>query len=251
MPKRLSETYHKIGELLVRRRLVPPEAIDEALAEQRTALERRKYAPRLGEILIERKVLDRRCIKQILDEQKLGRGEKRTLKIGLKDHDDVAVMSLEGRFDDSKEKSVTNVLERLMNAGYSKIALDCSKLVFLSSHGLSCLVSYVDEARARGGDLKLFGVGPDAKFVIERLGLTAFIQILEDQERALKAFELNIDEYMSRGALSEYVSQENGRYFHLSFCACARKIPESDRTYYESKWHARSDGKLPCRICKP
>jgi anti-anti-sigma factor len=253
MPRKLKETYHKIGELLVRKNLASPSAIDEALALQRSALQHHRTPPKLGEILIEKKILDRRLIKEILQEQQVGRGERKVLKIDLKDADGVAVVLLEGRFDESKEAPVTRVFERLMNRGFARIALDCSKLVYLNSHGISSFVSYIDEARARGGDMKFFGLSPDARYVLERLGLTHFVQTFADEDETLKAFELPIDEYMSRGALAEYVSSEakGDRNFHLSYCTQAQKIHEEDRVYYESKWHARDAGKVPCKRCKP
>jgi anti-anti-sigma factor len=251
MPRKVRETYHKIGELIVRKNLAPPEVIDEALAVQRAALERRRTAPRLGDILIERKLLDRATIREILEEQRIGRGEKRVLRVDLRDADGVAVVVLDGRLDGSKLDAVTRVLERLMNRGFARLALDCTRLAFLDSAGVSGLLPYVDEARARGGDLKLFGLNPGARFVLQRLGLTAFIQIFAREDETLKAFELPIDEYMSRGALAEYISAENTRYFHLSYCGLAQKLSEDDRIYYESKWHARSAGKTPCKRCKP
>jgi anti-anti-sigma factor len=253
MPKKLHETYHKIGELLVRRNLATPEAIDEALAIQRAHIEQKQTPPRLGEILIDRKVLSRKLIKEILQEQQVGRGEKRVLRIDLKDAHGVALVLLEGRLDETKEEPVTQVFERLMNRGFARIAVDCSKLVYLNSHGISSFVAYIDEARARGGDMKFFGLGADSKLVLERLGLNQFIQVFNSEAEALKAFELPIDEYMSRGALAEYVASEAkaDKTFHLSYCSLAQKIHEENRIYYESKWHARSAAKLPCKRCKP
>src|SRR6188508_211832 len=131
MSKKLKETYHKIGELLVRRNLAPAAAIDEALAIQRSHIEQKRTPPLLGEILIERKVLDRKLIKEILQEQQVGRGQKKILKIDLKDADGVAVLVLEGRFDETKEDAVTKVFERLMNRGFARIAVDCSKMIYL------------------------------------------------------------------------------------------------------------------------
>ncbi len=251
MPRRVKDTYHKIGELLVRKNLAPPEAIDEALALQRAVLEQKKTPPRLGEILVERKVLDRTGIKDILEEQRIGRGEKRVLKIDLRDAAGVAVVALDGRLDETKEETITRIFERLMNRGYARIALDCGRLVYLNSHGVSCFVAYIDEARARGGDIKFFAVSADARFVLERLGLNKFVQIFSRENEAIRAFDLAIDEYMSRGALAEYVSPETGRFFHLSYCDAAQKIGEEDRVYYESKWHAREAGRTPCKRCKP
>src|SRR4030095_15190176 len=109
MSKKLKDTYHKIGDSLVRRNLASAAAIDEALAVQRTAIEHKRTPPRLGEILIERKILDRKLIKQILKEQQVGRGTKKILKSDLKDADGVAVMVLDGRLDETKEEPVTKV----------------------------------------------------------------------------------------------------------------------------------------------
>ena len=253
MSKKLRDTYHKLGELLVRKNLAPAEAIDEALAMQRSAIEHHRTPQRLGEILIGKKILTRKLIQEILEEQQIGRGQKKTLKLDLKDADGVAVVVLDGRLDETKTESVTRVFERLMNRGFARIAVDCAKLIYLNSHGISSFVSYIDEARARGGDMKFFGLASGAKFVMERLGLSNFVQTFAKEEDAIKAFELTIDEYMSRGALAEYVSSQakNDRNNHLSYCNSAQKIDEEDRVYFESKWHARDAGKQPCPRCRP
>jgi hypothetical protein len=101
--------------------------------------------------------------------------------------------------------------------------------------------------------MKFFGMSAEARIVMERLGLSNFVQTFANEDEALKAFELPIDEYMSRGALAEYVSTDgrSDRFFHLSYCTAAQKIHEEDRVYFESKWHARNSGKLPCKRCKP
>src|SRR5688572_14253336 len=254
MPKRSSDLYHKIGELLVRRKLATAEAVDEALAFQRAQIGRHRNAPKLGQILIDRKVLGRKLIQEILEEQRNVRGEKRVLKVDLRDAGNgVAIVALEGRLDQTKEVPVTKVFERLMNRGFARIAVDCSHLVYLDSHGISSFVSYIDEARARGGDMKFFGLIADARVVLERLGLSRFVQTFGSEREAIRAFDLPIDEYMSRGALAEYISSEGraGRQYHLSYCAAAQKIHEEDRIYYESKWHARDAGKMPCPRCRP
>ena len=99
--------------------------------------------------------------------------------------------------------------------------------------------------------MKFFGLNTDAKFVLERLGLLKFVQLFATEDEAIKAFELPIDEYMSRGALAEYVSAEGSRQYHLSYCNAAQVIEEDDRCYFESKWHAREANRQPCKRCKP
>jgi anti-anti-sigma factor len=251
MPRRLKDTYPRIGELLLRKGVVKPADLDTALALQRQRLSQRRQAPKLGEILVEQKILDKKTVAEILDEQRIGRGEKRHLDVGLRESGGIAVVVLEGRLDETLQDQLKKMLERLMDRGYARIAIDCTKLVYLNSHGVSAFIAYIDEARARGGDLKFFGMNIDAKFTFDRLGLTQFVQIFNGEPEAIHAFELPIDEYMSRGALGEYVAVVGTRTFHLSYCAVIQKVHEENKIYFESKKHARDSGRKPCTKCKP
>lgn len=251
MSKKLKATYPRLGEILVRRKAASPEVVDHALAIQRAELAGSAHARRIGEILVEHRVLDRVLIREILEEQKLARGETRRFRISLADEQGVARLALEGRLDRSRVDSLTRILERLMNRGFARIAIDASRLAHIDAEGVSALVPYVDESRARGGDVKFFGVRGDVVAVFAQLGLDRFVQIFDDKETVLRAFDLPIDEYMSRGALGEYVGDTGARQFHLSYCPLAQKIAEPERVYYESKWHARKDARRPCGRCKP
>jgi anti-anti-sigma factor len=249
--KRLKETYHRLGEILVRKGVAKPRHIDEALMVQRQQLNEGRHPTRLGNILVKRNILSPKVIREILEEQKIGRGEKRVLSIDLRGNDEVAVLQIAGRLDESKQEHVSRVFERLMNRGFCKVLVDCRQLVYLDSHGVSAFVAYIDEARARGGDVKFFGLNPDAQFTLDRLGLNAYLQTFESEEEAVRAFELPIDEYMSRGSLGEYVSVDEQRTFHLSYCPTLENVDDEDKLYFESKKHARDAGKTACRKCRP
>lgn len=251
MPKNVKDTYHRIGELLVRKGVVKNSDIDHALAVQRAHIEDRRPAPKLGEILLLHKSLDKKTMREIIEEQKIGRGEKRHLNVDLRESGGLAVVVLEGRLDETLEATSTKMFERLMDRGFCRIAVDCTKLIYVSSRGASSVVAYIDEARARGGDVKFFGMGIDARFTLDRLGLTKFVQIFHAEPEAIRAFELPVDEYMSRGALGEYVAASEGRTYHLSYCAVLQKAHEEDKIYFESKKHARDSRRKPCGRCKP
>ncbi len=251
MTRKLKETYHRIGELLVRRKAASHEVVDELLAFQRAEIERGRRPRRLGELLVERKILDRLTIREILQEQKFHRGEKRQLKISLKDDRGVALLSLAGRLDRDKTPILTKILERLMNRGFARVLIDGSKLVHIESQGIAAFIPYVDESRARGGDVKFWGLAAQARVILERLGLNRFIQTFDSKSTALHSFDTPIDEYMSRGALGEYVSASSTRQFHLSYCTLAQQILEGDRLYYESKADARRQRKQACKQCRP
>ena len=251
MPKNARETFPRIGELLVRRGVVQPADIDEALAIQRAHIADRRPAPKLGEILVQYKSLDKKTMREIVEEQKVSRGEKRHLNVDLRESGGLAVVVLEGRLDETLEATSTKMFERLMDRGFCRIAVDCTKLIYVSSRGVSSLVAYIDEARARGGDVKFFGMGIDARFTLDRLGLTKFVQIFHSEAESIRAFELPVDEYMSRGALGEYVAMGDGKTYHLSYCTSLQKVHEEDKIYFESKRHARESRRKPCGRCRP
>ncbi len=251
MGKKEGNTYHRFGEILVRKNATNVRAVDEALAVQKAEIKEGKTPRKIGKILAERKLLDRLTIREILQEQKLLRGTSRKFSIDLRDEGGIALLSLKGRLDSKTGEALTRVLEKLMNRGFARIAIDATKLAFLGSRGISCFISYIDESRARGGDVKFYGLSAEASLTIQQLGLHRFIQVFEEKQPTVAAFDLPIDEYMSRGALGEYIATSKSRLFHLSYCETAQKTKEEDRLYFESKWHARDSGKKACQKCKP
>lgn len=251
MTKKLKDTYPRLGELLVRKRAATPEVVDQALAIQRAELAHAGSAKKIGDILVERKVLDRATIRKILEEQKVARGEKRKFRVSLHDDHAVAILKLEGRLDKTKVDPVRRILEKLMNNGFVRVAVDAADLAYIDPEGVTAFIQYIDESRARGGDIKFVALNTMVNAIFEQLGLDKFVQTFDKRADAVCAFDLPIDEYMSRGALGEYVSEPGQKQFHLSYCSHAQSIPDEDRVYYESKWHARKDSKQPCRRCKP
>ena len=72
-----------------------------------------------------------------------------------------------------------------MNRGFARVAIDAEELAYLDSRGFSCFISYVDESRARGGDLKFFGLSAGADLLLKKLGLHRFIQVFEDKHQTV------------------------------------------------------------------
>ena len=169
MARKLKDTFPRLGELLIRRGIAEPDQIEEALALQRAQISERKPITKLGHILVVRNELSASVIREILEEQKIGRGEKRVLTIGLRERDEVAILALAGRLDETKQENVTRIFERMMNRGFNQIAVDCRRLVYLNSQGVSSFVAYVDEARARR--TAIAGV-----FDLEMIGYTSPMQ---------------------------------------------------------------------------
>ena len=250
MSARTKELFPKFGEIVVRKRLASPRVVNEALALQQLEQEELGTPLKLGELLVMKNILNHESVRDILDEQKLGRSSRRVLRIKTRVQRGVVIIALAGRLDEVKGEVLKQTIDRLSDKGENKFAIDAERLVYVNIAGISSILSLIDDARSRGGDIKFFNMVYGG-FIFERLGLHRFIQIFETAEQAVSAFALSLDEYTSRGSLGEYVAAQNGKLFHLSYCKKTELIPLDTKIYFQSKHHARADGKEPCRLCKP
>lgn len=249
--QKLHATFPRLGELLVQRKLVSAEAIDHALALQRNALERSREAPKIGEILVRTRAISKKTIQEILGEQKVARGEWRKLDIeSREDKRGVITLCLKGRLERETDAGLVKILEKLMDRGVHSIVLDVEHLVSISSFSISSVIAYVDECRARGGDLVLCGLRAQPRIVFEQLNLLPFLSQFSERKEASNAFS---EQEKSLGApsLSEFVSSFGSRHFHLSYCPDMKRLEEETRLYYMDRKNAQKGGKKPCPKCKP
>lgn len=249
--EKLHATFPRLGELLVQRKLVSSEAIDHALALQRNALERSREAPRIGEILVRNRAISKKTIQQILGEQKVARGEWRTLNIeSREDKRGIITLRLKGRLERETDAGLVKVLEKLMDRGVHSVVLDCEHLVSISSYSISSVIAYVDECRARGGDLMLCGLRAQPRIVFDQLNLLPFLSHFATSKEAAGAFS-GQDAGLGTPSLSEFVSSFGSRHYHLSYCPDIKKLEEETRLYYMNRQNAQRGGKRPCQKCKP
>ncbi len=158
-----------------------------------------------------------------------------------------AVLEISGRLEAPLHPEMRDEIDRLLDRGRHRIIVDCSGLEYLGSRGVSIFIAVIDEVRARGGDLKLAGVRPQAAVVLDRLGVTRLIQVFRSVDEAVRAFEAPIGDYMGKGGLDVFVGSREGRVFHASRCDRARRIGQA--VTYPSKKAAREAGRRPCRRC--
>jgi len=173
--------------------------------------------------------------------------EPLSLRIRTHLRGEIAVLDLQGRLDVPFELDLMRRIERLVGEGYRRIVVDCGGMDYLSSRGVSAFIAMLDDIRARGGDLKLVGVRPQAELVLERLGVARLVQRFAYMDAALQAFDTPIQDYLSQEGLDSFVAAEKGRVFHASRCRSAARIRR--KVSYPSKEHARRAGLRPCRRC--
>lgn len=101
---------------------------------------------------------------------------------------DVAVVTLiSDQLDvsnaDSFRQEMAPVLEDV-----NKLVLDLSRLQFVDSRGCGAIIACLKHVSAAGGDLKLCGVTPAVRTVLELIRLHRICEFLKTPEEAIQAF---------------------------------------------------------------
>jgi anti-sigma B factor antagonist len=76
------------------------------------------------------------------------------------------------------------LIEDASNRGWSRLLLDCSHLIFLSSLGLGALIRLDRRLRPSGGRLRLFGLSPDLRELFEITRIDRVVQLCDDRDAA-------------------------------------------------------------------
>jgi anti-sigma B factor antagonist len=86
------------------------------------------------------------------------------------DDGNLAIISLEGAVDAHTAPQFESAVQAAIDNGKSRIIVDCEKLTYISSAGLGVFMSFVEEVREAGGDIKICGLTPKVKQPFEILG---------------------------------------------------------------------------------
>jgi len=102
--------------------------------------------------------------------------------------DDLSIVTLEGFVDAHTAPQFENAIQESVDAGRINIIVNCDKLSYISSAGLGVFMSFIEEVRERGGDIKICGLTPKVKHTFEILGFQDIFEMLDDQPTARKSF---------------------------------------------------------------
>jgi anti-sigma B factor antagonist len=89
--------------------------------------------------------------------------------------DDAAVIRPSGRLNLVAAPRLRALVNDSVAAGRPRVVIDLSDTEFMDSSGLGALIAGLKSARQAGGDLRIAGVGPQARMVLE---LTSMDRVL-------------------------------------------------------------------------
>jgi anti-sigma B factor antagonist len=102
--------------------------------------------------------------------------------------DRLSIISIEGFVDAHTAPQFENAIQSEIDAGRHFIIVNCEKLNYISSAGLGVFMSFIEEVRERGGDIKICGLTPKVKHTFEILGFQDLFEMLDDQPAAVARF---------------------------------------------------------------
>jgi len=100
----------------------------------------------------------------------------------------LSIIALEGFVDAHTAPQFENAIQKEIEAGRNRIVVNCEKLNYISSAGLGVFMSFIEEVREIGGDIKICGLTPKVKHTFEILGFQDIFEMLDDQPTAIQRF---------------------------------------------------------------
>jgi anti-anti-sigma factor len=101
---------------------------------------------------------------------------------------DVMILAADGGLNSDTAVDFVTSLEQLVEAGLTKLIVDCSRLTTISSYGLGVLIRLHKRLAERGGEVKLCGVKGVIPQVLQMTRLDKRFEIYPDVNRARLAF---------------------------------------------------------------
>ncbi|GAB5466397.1 MAG: STAS domain-containing protein [Candidatus Kapaibacteriales bacterium] len=101
------------------------------------------------------------------------------------------IIEVNGSLDAFTAELLESSINESVDAKRYSILIDGSSLNYISSAGLGVFMSYIEEIREEGGDIKIFGLEPDIYSVFELLGFPLIFDIKDTKEECITIFEQN------------------------------------------------------------
>ena len=101
---------------------------------------------------------------------------------------DIVVLSLEGYLDAHTAPEFERAIQAEIDAGRHRLLVDGAQLKYISSAGLGVFMSFIEELREKGGDLKICGLVPKVQQIFDILGFQAIYDMLDTRAAGIQRF---------------------------------------------------------------
>ena len=102
--------------------------------------------------------------------------------------DDIQIINLHGFLDAHTAPDLESKLSETLQSGKYKIVVNFNDLEYISSAGLGVFMAFIEEAREKGGDIKLCCMKERVFSVFDLLGFPILFDIVQNEEEAIQNF---------------------------------------------------------------
>jgi anti-sigma B factor antagonist len=113
-----------------------------------------------------------------------------SFQIECSDRNGIRVLAISGYLDAHTAPAFERAIEDELRSGRVRLVVDCAGLTYISSAGLGVFMSYLEEIREKGGDIKLAAVKPKVYQIFDVLGFPQLFDIVDTVVDAERRFGL-------------------------------------------------------------
>lgn len=111
-------------------------------------------------------------------------------KIKIREQSDVQIIDLKGYLDAHTATDFEQTIQKLIEEKKYNLLINCKNLSYISSAGLGVFMAYIEDVRKFKGDIKFANLPPKIYNVFDILGFPLIYEIYNDEEEALKKFQV-------------------------------------------------------------
>ncbi|TFH01436.1 MAG: anti-sigma factor antagonist [Calditrichales bacterium] len=109
-------------------------------------------------------------------------------EVDREDRSEISILRLKGFLDAHTAPNFEQAIQQLIEEDRYKIIISMSNLNYISSAGLGVFMGFIEEIRAKEGDIKLSNMTDKVFKVFDLLGFPALYQIFHDEVEAEKEY---------------------------------------------------------------
>jgi anti-anti-sigma factor len=112
----------------------------------------------------------------------------RVMEISTRTQGDVSIVAIAGNLDSNTSPQAQQALDAVVAGGAKKVAVDFSRLDYVSSAGLRVMLGTAKQLMAKGGSLRTFGLNQTVKEVFDISGFSTILAVYAGETDALAGF---------------------------------------------------------------
>ena len=111
------------------------------------------------------------------------------LEVKRKDVEEVSVICLKGYLDAHTASDFEKALQDLLDEDRVRIVVNLAELNYISSAGLGVFMGFIEDIRAKEGDIKLAELTEKVFRVFDLLGFPVLYEILDKEQEAIDKYD--------------------------------------------------------------